>query len=198
KDYSLPNASWSPDMVGLYNELLEKTTAGSWRRLPSYLYSGQFLKNFKSVIRNSTLVRTTKNSSLRFLTKMVAEKEGHGFEYAIFHNPLEKKCICLFQPGPHLEGLPGIIHGGALGTMIDSTFFITAYRSADAIFTGTMTIVFKSPVILGSVVRLEARVTGTEGRKVFLSCEAQNSDRTVLFAEASDCHIPLHPQEGMG
>lgn len=35
------------------------------------------------------------------------------------------------------------------------------------------------------MVRLEANITGMEGRKVFLSCEAQSSDRTVLFAEAS-------------
>ncbi|KAI4563905.1 hypothetical protein MJG53_016479 [Ovis ammon polii x Ovis aries] len=78
-----------------------------------------------------------------------------------------------------------ITHGGALGTMIDTTLFMTAYCSANAVFTGTMTITFKSPITLGSVVRLEANITGVEGRKVFLSCEAQSSDRTVLFAEAS-------------
>ncbi|XP_027621299.1 acyl-coenzyme A thioesterase THEM5-like [Tupaia chinensis] len=111
--------------------------------------------------------------------------ERLGFEYVIFHNDSEKKCVCLFQPGPLLEGLPGIIHGGALGTMIDTTFFTTAYNSANAVFTGTMTIKFKSPVTLGTVVWLEAQITGMEGRKVYLSCEAQSSDRTTTFAEAS-------------
>ncbi|XP_014646228.1 PREDICTED: acyl-coenzyme A thioesterase THEM4-like [Ceratotherium simum simum] len=115
----------------------------------------------------------------------ITEMETLGFEYVIFHNDSEKKCICLFQPGPLLEGLPGIIHGSALGTVIDTTFFMMAYYSARAVFTGTMTITFKSPGILSSVVRLEAKVTGTEGRKVILSCEAQSSDRTIIFAEAS-------------
>lgn len=39
-----------------------------------------------------------------------------------------------------------IIHGGALGTMIDTTLFMTAYCSANAVFTGTMTITFKRSV----------------------------------------------------
>lgn len=38
-----------------------------------------------------------------------------------------------------------VIHGGALGTMTD-TFFMTLYNSANAVFTGTMTITFKRSV----------------------------------------------------
>lgn len=44
KDYSIPNASWSPVMVGLYNELMEKTVDGSWTRLPGCWRSLQLLK----------------------------------------------------------------------------------------------------------------------------------------------------------
>lgn len=40
-----------------------------------------------------------------------------------------------------------VIHGGALGTMTD-TFFMTVYNSANAVFTGTMTITFKRSVSL--------------------------------------------------
>ncbi|XP_022419364.1 acyl-coenzyme A thioesterase THEM4-like [Delphinapterus leucas] len=115
----------------------------------------------------------------------ITEMKKLGFEYVIFHSALEKKCICLLQPEPLLEGLPGVIHGGALGTMTD-TFFMTVFNSANAVFTGTMTITFKRPLTLSSVVRLKAKVTGMEGRKVFLSCETQSSDRTVLFAKASE------------
>ncbi|XP_008577779.1 PREDICTED: acyl-coenzyme A thioesterase THEM5-like [Galeopterus variegatus] len=183
KDYSLPNASWSPVMVGLYNEFMEKTVDGSWTRLPGCWRSVQFLKE-KDLARIAKAVPVQMIEDARLFLR-IAEMERLGFEYVIFHNDSEKKCVCLFQPGPLLEGLPGIVHGGALGTMIDTTLFMTAYNSANAVFTGTMTITFKSPVILGSVVRLEAKVTGAEGRKVFLFCEAQSSDRTTLFAEAS-------------
>jgi hypothetical protein len=37
----------------------------------------------------------------------IIEMERLGFEYVIFHNDSEKKCVCLFQPGPFLEGLLG-------------------------------------------------------------------------------------------
>ncbi|XP_008512341.2 acyl-coenzyme A thioesterase THEM4-like isoform X2 [Equus przewalskii] len=183
KDYSIPNASWSPVMVGLYNELMEKTVDGSWTRLPGCWRSLQLLKE-ADLARIAKAVPIQMIEDARLFLR-ITDTERLGFEYVIFHSDSEKKCVCLFQPGPLLEGLPGIIHGGALGTMIDTTFFATAYYSANAVFTGTMTITFRSPVILGSVVRLEATVTGTEGRKVFLSCEAQNSDGTILFAEAS-------------
>ncbi|XP_040102126.1 acyl-coenzyme A thioesterase THEM4-like [Oryx dammah] len=170
-------------MVRLYNELMEKTVDGTWMRLPGYCHSWQFLKE-GDLARIAKVVPVQTVEDARFFLR-ITEMERLGFEYVVFHNDSEKKCVCLFQPGPLLEGLPGIIHGGALGTMIDTTLFMTAYCSANAVFTGTMTITFKSPITLGSVVRLEANITGVEGRKVFLSCEAQSSDRTVLFAEAS-------------
>ncbi|XP_055269268.1 acyl-coenzyme A thioesterase THEM5-like [Moschus berezovskii] len=189
-------------MVRLYNELMEKTVDGTWTRLPGYCHSWQFLKE-GDLARIAKVVPVTPGGSLHLpappypedqtvqtvedarLFLRITEMERLGFEYVVFHNDSEKKCVCLFQPGPLLEGLPGIIHGGALGTMMDTTLFMTAYCSANAVFTGTMTITFKSPITLGSVVRLEANITGMEGRKVFLSCKAQSSDRTILFAEAS-------------
>ncbi|XP_057562782.1 acyl-coenzyme A thioesterase THEM4-like [Hippopotamus amphibius kiboko] len=183
KDYSLPNASWSPVMVRLYNDLMEKTVDGTWTRLPGYSRSLQYFKE-EDLARIAKAVPVQMVEDTRHFLRFT-EMERLGFEHVIFHNDSEKKCVCLFQPGPLLEGLPGIIHGGALGTMIDTTFFVTAYKSANAVFTGTMTINFKSPLPVGSVVRLEAKITSMEGRKVFLSCEVQNSDRTVLFAEAS-------------
>ncbi|XP_059796567.1 acyl-coenzyme A thioesterase THEM4-like [Balaenoptera ricei] len=170
-------------MVRLYNEHMEKMVDGTGTRLPGYLRSLQFLKE-------ADLARITKAVPVQMVEDTrhffwITEMKKLGFEYVIFHSASEKKCICLFQPEPLLEGLPGIIHGGALGTMID-TFFMTVYNSANAVFTGTITITFKRPLTLGSVVRLEAKVTGMEGRKVFLSCKAQSSDRTILFAKASD------------
>uniref|UniRef100_A0A8C2RW16 Thioesterase domain-containing protein n=1 Tax=Capra hircus TaxID=9925 RepID=A0A8C2RW16_CAPHI len=187
KDYSLPNSGWSPIMVRLYNELMEKTVDGTWTRLPGYRHSWQQSEFLVETGLESAIPGSQINARL-FLR--ITEMERLGFEYVVFHNNSEKKCVCLFQPGPLLEGLPGITHGGALGTMIDTTLFMTAYCSANAVFTGTMTITFKSPITLGSVVRLEANITGMEGRKVFLSCEAQSSDRTVLFAEASALSSP--------
>lgn len=35
------------------------------------------------------------------------QAEGQGFEYVIFFHVSQKKAVCLFQPGPYLEGTPG-------------------------------------------------------------------------------------------
>ena len=42
-----------------------------------------------------------------------------------------------------------IIQGGVLDTMIDATFSMMAYNSANAVFTGTVSITFKRSVFLG-------------------------------------------------
>lgn len=34
-------------------------------------------------------------------------EEGLGFEYVMFYNKVEKKMVCLFQGGLHLQGVPG-------------------------------------------------------------------------------------------
>lgn len=51
KDYSLPNASWSPIMVRLYNEHMEKMVVGTGTRLPGYLRSLQFLKDLARITK---------------------------------------------------------------------------------------------------------------------------------------------------
>lgn len=34
-------------------------------------------------------------------------EEGLGFEYVMFDNKAEKRMVCLFQSGLHLQGVPG-------------------------------------------------------------------------------------------
>lgn len=48
-------------------------------------------------------------------------EEGRGFEYAMFHNHVENRTVCIFQGGPYLQGAPGFLHGAAIATMIDAT-----------------------------------------------------------------------------
>ncbi|ELR46161.1 Thioesterase superfamily member 4, partial [Bos mutus] len=191
KDYSLPNSGWSPIMVRLYNELMEKTVDGTWTRLPGYCRSWQFLKE-RDLARIAKVVPGSFDHGIlqARILEWVATLSSKGSSWPMDRTHIsEVSCISRYMarwvPSTDKEKAVRIIHGGALGTMIDTTLFMTAYCSANAVFTGTMTITFKSPITLGSVVRLEAHITGMEGRKVFLSCEAQSSDRTILFAEAS-------------
>lgn len=47
KDYALPNASWSPDMLSLYQEFLEKTKTNGWVKLPSFESNKDHIQGFK-------------------------------------------------------------------------------------------------------------------------------------------------------
>ncbi|NWJ11756.1 THEM4 thioesterase, partial [Crypturellus undulatus] len=66
--------------------------------------------------------------------------EGAGFEYAMFLNASERRVVCLFQPGPYLEGPPGVAHGGSIATIIDSTVGSCALFVAGRVMTAKLSI----------------------------------------------------------
>ncbi|MBV98712.1 Acyl-coenzyme A thioesterase THEM5, partial [Eschrichtius robustus] len=103
KNYTLPNASWCPDMLNLYHEFLEKTKADGWIRLPSFKSNRNHIQGLKLPL---ALTVTSDKSDCRIFTRCI-ETEGQGYEYVIFFHPSKKKSVCLFQPGPYLEGPQG-------------------------------------------------------------------------------------------
>ncbi|XP_074836888.1 acyl-coenzyme A thioesterase THEM4-like isoform X1 [Carettochelys insculpta] len=114
KDYALPNSSWSQDMMNLYSRFLEMCKDGTWKRIPSYSTNVAHLPESLNVVSKKDWKETR-------LFPRNMDTEGVGFEYAMFFNPSEKRMVCLFQPGPYLEGPPGFAHGGSTATIIDST-----------------------------------------------------------------------------
>ncbi|NXV53734.1 THEM4 thioesterase, partial [Uria aalge] len=68
------------------------------------------------------------------------EGEGAGFEYAMFLNAAERRLLCLVQPGPYLEGHPGLTHGGAIATIIDSALGTCALAVAGPVVTANLSI----------------------------------------------------------
>ncbi|XP_036623547.1 acyl-coenzyme A thioesterase THEM5 isoform X1 [Trichosurus vulpecula] len=139
KNYALPNASWSPDMMRLYKEFLEKTKDGEWVRLPSFKSNSDHIRGLKFPGEFTT---TSDKKDYRIFTRCI-EKEGQGYEYVIFFHPSKKKSVCLFQPGPYLEGAPRYTHGGALAALVDETFSKTAYLSGHGLFTLSLNIKYK-------------------------------------------------------
>ncbi|NWS65371.1 THEM4 thioesterase, partial [Chunga burmeisteri] len=108
-----------------------------------------------------------------------------GFEYAMFFNAAERRVLCLFQPGPYLEGHPGLIHGGAIATIIDATLGTCALAVAGRVMTANLSIDYLAPVPLGAVVLVDGRAERLEGRKVFLSCLIRSADGDTLHAQAT-------------
>lgn len=70
--------------------------------------------------------------------------------------------------GAAYEGPPGMVHGGVSALLLDHIMGVTASQMTRVTFTGTLTLRYRNPLPLGPVV-LDGRVTGEEGRKVFVA-----------------------------
>uniref|UniRef100_A0A8D0E8V3 Acyl-coenzyme A thioesterase THEM4 n=1 Tax=Salvator merianae TaxID=96440 RepID=A0A8D0E8V3_SALMN len=176
KDYALPNSSWSKDMTSQFNKFMEMSKSGLWQRISSHrrlMYEHEEQK--------------TLESDSRFFCRNL-DVEGLGFEYVMFWNQSEKRMICIFQPGPYLEGYTGFVHGGCIATIIDNAFI------GCALFTANLDINYKAPLPLGSVVLVDTKVDKTEGRKTFISGTVQRADGKMVYAHATLLFIHMDPQ----
>ncbi|XP_038279147.1 acyl-coenzyme A thioesterase THEM5 isoform X1 [Canis lupus familiaris] len=191
KDYALPNASWCPDMLDLYQEFLEKTKTDGWIKLPSFKSNRDHIQGLKLP---SGLAVASDKSDWRIFTRCI-QVEGQGYEYVIFFHPSEKKSICLFQPGPYLEGAPGFAHGGSLATMMDETFSKTAYLAGEGLFTVSLNIRFKNLIPVGSLAVLNVHVEKIEDQKLYMSCIAQSRDQQTVYAKCSGIFLQLQLEE---
>ncbi|KAM3873320.1 acyl-coenzyme A thioesterase THEM4 [Diretmus argenteus] len=185
RDFSLPNSSWSAEMMQLYehyNSQCEVETEGGekkggpWTRMPSY---NRTLKFLKGGFYMSQIIQ----SKARLFTRNI-RAPGAAFEYVVFYNKEEQKCVCIFQAGHLLEGPPGHVHGGAIATMIDDVAGTLAYQSSH-VMTANLNINYRSPIPLGSTVLLHCSVDKKEGRKIFISCKVTSTDGSKLHTEAT-------------
>ncbi|XP_053093509.1 acyl-coenzyme A thioesterase THEM4 isoform X2 [Pangasianodon hypophthalmus] len=189
RDFSQPNTSWNAEMQEVYdhyNALCEVKTEegekkGPWRKLPSYNRS---LKYATGGVYLSKIIQ----SKARLFTRNIKE-HGATFEYVVFMNKQEKRCVCAFQAGHLLEGPPGHVHGGAIATMIDTVTGTLAGYLAGPIMTANLNINYRSPIPLGSVVVLHSALDRTEGKKIFVTCRVTSTDESKLHTEATEIQI---------
>ncbi|CAK6439286.1 unnamed protein product [Pipistrellus nathusii] len=191
KDFALPNASWCPDMLGLYQEFLEKTETDGWIKLPSFKSNREHIHGLKLP---TELADPPEKSDSRIITRSI-QVEGQGYEHVIFFNPSKKKSICLFQPGPYLEGPPGFAHGGSLATMMDETFSKTAYLAGEGLLTLSLSIRFKNMIPVGSLAVLNVSVDKIEDQKLYLSCITQTRDQETVYAKSSGVFLQLQLEQ---
>uniref|UniRef100_A0A8C5Q167 Acyl-coenzyme A thioesterase THEM4 n=1 Tax=Leptobrachium leishanense TaxID=445787 RepID=A0A8C5Q167_9ANUR len=178
RDYSLPNASWSQNLQDLYNKYQELTKNGDWKRLPSY--------NTSVHHREGDPMDGEREN--RLFTRNL-DKDGVGLEYCMFYNKAEKRMVCIFQPGPYLEGPPGFLHGGCTATMIDSTAGGGAVCTVGPVFTANLNIDYRNPILLGSTAIADSTVEKVDGRKVYTRCTVRGHDDKVVYAEATGLFI---------
>jgi uncharacterized protein (TIGR00369 family) len=65
---------------------------------------------------------------------------------------------------PHLEGAPGVVHGGIQGTLLDETLCMTAYaKRGTGVVTGELTLRYLRPVPSGTPLVIRGRVVEDQG-----------------------------------
>uniref|UniRef100_A0A8C5NWQ8 Acyl-coenzyme A thioesterase THEM4 n=1 Tax=Jaculus jaculus TaxID=51337 RepID=A0A8C5NWQ8_JACJA len=183
KDYAVPNPTWSEDLRLLYEQFMKKCEDGSWERLPSYRqHPAGGCSDFQARHLDPSAMKEL-TSRARLFTRSF--EDGLGFEYVMFCNDAEKRVVCILQGGPHLQGMPGLFHGGAILTIIDATAGMCAKRIGKVVLTANLNVNFKRPIPLCSVVVLNAQLEKAEGRKFFVSCTVHSGDGRTLHTEAT-------------
>uniref|UniRef100_A0A3B4ZR31 Uncharacterized protein n=1 Tax=Stegastes partitus TaxID=144197 RepID=A0A3B4ZR31_9TELE len=187
RDFSLPNSSWGSEMKRLYEHYNGQCAAesdggeqqeGVWRRLPSYNRS----------LKYATGTRLWLFSKARLFTRNIRE-QGAAFEYVIFYNKEEQRCVGIFQAGHLLEGPPG---GFANSRCLDCVTDRVCVTSGASAFTHSWTFCPKtpgclvlSPIPLGGTVLIESTLDRKEGRKTFISCRVTSDDGSKLHTETT-------------
>ncbi|XP_039972788.1 acyl-coenzyme A thioesterase THEM4 isoform X2 [Xiphias gladius] len=193
RDFSLPNPSWGSEMLRLYeyyNSQCEVETEGGekqggpWRRLPSYNRS---LKYATGGVYLSKIIQ----SKARLFTRNIRDP-GAAFEYVLFYNKDEQRCVGIFQAGHLLEGPPGHVHGGAIATMIDTVTGSHASLLSGPVMTANLNINYRSPIPLGSTVLTESSMETKDGRKTFISCKVTSTDGSKLHTEATALFLSIN------
>jgi acyl-coenzyme A thioesterase PaaI-like protein len=81
------------------------------------------------------------------------------------------------------EGPPGNVHGGMVAAAFDEVLGMAQALSGNAGFTGTLTIIYRSPTPLYEPLAFKGWVTGTERRKIFTKGTCHAGDRLTAEAE---------------
>ncbi|XP_032123452.1 acyl-coenzyme A thioesterase THEM4 isoform X2 [Sapajus apella] len=193
KDYAVPNPSWNKDLRLLFDQFTKKCEDGSWKRLSSYKRGCALrVKDFQTHFLDPKHMKEEQTSKAQLFTRSF--DEGLGFEYVMFYSDVEKRMVCLFQGGPHLEGAPGFLHGGAIATIVDTTTGTCAVITGGVVMTANLNINYKRPVPLCSVVVINCQLDKVEGRKIFISCSVQSVDEKTLYSEATSLFVKLEPK----
>ncbi|KAM6999381.1 acyl-coenzyme A thioesterase THEM4-like isoform 2-T2 [Passerculus sandwichensis] len=180
RDLAVPNPGWSERMRERHRELLERARDEGWTRVPSYR---RFLPQMLGLPGDSDGDRDAR------LFPRAIEGDGDGFEFVTFLNVPKGRLRCLCQLGPFLEGHPGLAHGGAIATLIDTSLGTLALAVAGRVVTANLSIDYLEPVPLLSVLLLEAFLQRHQGRKLFLSCDLWDAEGTTLHAKATGLFI---------
>lgn len=98
-----------------------------------------------------------------------ADASGQRIRIRYFQNEADKSCVGKVWFGPECEGPPGHAHGGAVAAVLDEIMGAASWLIHYPALAAHLETNFRKKMPLGQIVWFEARVTGTERKKVFTS-----------------------------
>ncbi|XP_026547420.1 acyl-coenzyme A thioesterase THEM4-like, partial [Notechis scutatus] len=178
--YPTPSISSQSGLPPANVRLLERWQVLHLQACPNNRSSRSFPLQFLSKLGYNP----TKHPDACLFVRNVAA-EGRGFEFAMFYNGSERRMAVPLQTGSYLEGMIGFVHGGAVAAILDHTFASCGICASGIVVTANLSVSYKSPIPLGSVVLVETKVEKVEEKKIFLSGCVQSTNARILHAEAT-------------
>ena len=91
------------------------------------------------------------------------------------------------------SGAPGIVHGGAIATVVDDLLGFVLHLVGEPAVTRQLQVDYLAPIRLGAALDLVAHLARRDGRKLFLEATGTDvaSGRTLLTARALFVVVPL-------
>jgi len=111
-----------------------------------------------------------------------------------FHTSDQGEVATEFVPRPEHQGYPGTCHGGIIFALLDETIGRATYRDGRMTVTASMTVRYRRPVPIGSLVRIVGRLMADHGRMIEAEGEAVLEDGTIAVT-AGGKFVPLGDEE---
>jgi len=102
-----------------------------------------------------------------------------------FQEKEDGSVVGYFTADPKFEGYSGMVHGGIIATLLDSAMTHCLLKKGIFALTGRLSIRYSSPIRVGTVVKLEARVMKRLHKLFFLQAKAFVEEKKAACAEAS-------------
>ncbi len=101
--------------------------------------------------------------------------------------------VCLPVVSDSYEGPTGYLHGGIIATMLDETMSKAVRASGFTAMTRHMEVDYLRPVPSGGPLRLEGRITRSEGRKHWTEAKVLDA-KGIMLASAKGVFIEVRPR----
>jgi len=104
--------------------------------------------------------------------------------------------VCEAAISDQYEGPPGYLHGGIIATLLDEAMSKANRAQGVTAMTRQMQVEYLRPVPSGAPIRIEGRVTRSEGRKHWTEAQIRSAEGSLL-ASATGLFIAIK-SEGFG